>query len=131
MAIENLENFPNLFKNFKFENIYLDNNPFGEFGIIILFKGFDKNSNLKRISLKQTQIHFLGIKQMLDCLINLNEIEEVNIEKNEIDEQSCLLIRDFLNKKKIKIYITKSLIIPQDKINQIFENEFENVILVE
>ena len=131
MGIENLENFPNLFKNFKFENIYLDNNPFGEFGIIILFKGFDKNSNLKRISLKQTQIHFLGIKQMLDCLINLNKIEEVNIEKNEIDEQSCLLIRDFLNKKKIKIYITKSLIIPQDKINQIFENEFENVILVE
>ena len=131
MGIANLDNFPNLFKNFKFENIYLDNNPFGEFGIIILFKAFDKNSKLKRISLKQTQIHFLGIKQMLDCLINLNEIEEVNIEKNEIDEQSCLLIKDFLNKKKIKIYITKSLIIPQDKINKIFDNEFENVILVE
>ena len=68
---------------------------------------------------------------MLDCFEIVNEIEEVNIEKNEIDEQSCLLIKDFLNKKKIKIYITKSLIIPQDKINKIFDNEFENVILVE
>ena len=131
MGIANLDNFPNLFKNLKFENLYLDNNPIGEFGIIMLFKAFDKNSNLKIISLKQTQIHFLGIKQMLDCLLNLNEIKEVNIEKNEIDEQSCLLIKDFLNKKKIKIFITKSLIIPQDKINQFFENEFENVILVE
>jgi NADPH-dependent 7-cyano-7-deazaguanine reductase QueF-like protein len=127
----NSDNSPNLFKSLNFEDLNLDNNPFGEIGFIMLFKSISKNTNLRRISLKQTQIPFIGIKHMFECLKHLNKIEQVNIEKNEIDEQSCLLIKDFIKEKNIKIYLTKSLIIPQDKINQIFDNELKNIILVE
>ena len=120
---------PNLFKKFNLEEIILDDNNLEGVGLLMLGKGFSSNKILKKISLKNTKFSSIGLASLLSILKNTKDFKELHLENNTIEDTAVDAIKQTLENKKFKIFLSK------DKVNQeLFKDDTlgkeSNIIMV-
>ena len=120
---------PNLFKKFNLEEIILDDNNLEGVGLLMLGKGFSSNKILKKISLKNTKFGSIGLASLLSILKNTKDFKELHLENNTIEDTAVDAIKQTLENKKFKIFLSK------DKVNQeLFKDDTlgkeSNIIMV-
>ena len=76
----------------------------------MLNKGFDGNKILKKISLKNTQFSSIGLASLLAILKNTKDFKELHLENNTIYDTGVASIKQTLENKKFKIFVTKSMV---------------------
>ena len=76
----------------------------------MLIKGLEGNKNLKKLSLKNTQLSSIGLTSLLKMLDKAKDFKELHLENNTIDDMCISIMKNMLKIKKFKIYVTKNMI---------------------
>ncbi len=105
----NEESVPLLLKNLPCSElceIYLDENPLGEIGTILIANAIKMNCKTKYISLRNCQVSTLSVSVLAKNIENNNYIEGINLEGNSFDEVSIGVIMKAVRNRNVKIYLT-------------------------
>lgn len=112
----NEESAPLLFKNLsdsKICEVYLDDNPFGEIGAILLANVLKSNNSIRFVSLRKCNLTSMSLNCISKVLENNTGLEGLNLEENSFDEQSLIVLEKVIKKKNnpnLKIYLSGNLI---------------------
>jgi Ran GTPase-activating protein (RanGAP) involved in mRNA processing and transport len=108
----NEESAPLLLKNLsdsKICEIYLDDNPFGEIGAILLANTIKSNNEIRFVSLRKCNLSSMALSCLCKVLESNSGLEGINLEENSFDEQSVLMIENVMKKKNnpnLKVYLS-------------------------
>jgi hypothetical protein len=115
----NEESAPLLLKNLadsKICEIYLDDNPFGEIGAILLANVLKSNNSIRFVSLRKCNLSSLSLSCLSKVLETNTGLEGLNLEENSFDEQSLTVLEKVIKKKNnlnLKIYLSGCCIGPK------------------
>jgi Ran GTPase-activating protein (RanGAP) involved in mRNA processing and transport len=123
------ESFPLLIKNNnenKLEELYLDNNNIGDV-TVFLANMLRMNTYLHVLSLKACNINSIFLICLCRSLEVNKSLEMINLEDNELDEATLLILKKTLADKNLKIIMSANKLKPSSR--DIFK-EIDNILII-
>ena len=96
----------------------------------MLIKGLEGNKNLKKISLKNTQLSFIGLTSLLKMLDKAKDFKELHLENNTIDDSCINIMKTTLKTKQFKIFVSANMVNKELFKEDVLGKE-SNIVMVE
>ncbi len=131
----NEESAPLFMKNItdsKICELYLDNNPLGEVGGIIVANAIKIHNSIKYISLKKCNLTSMALMLLTKALAHNIGLDGLNLEENTFDELSLTTLFKYFQSevcvnKALKVYLTSRLL--SKKIKDLAKDHSNNIVL--